>query len=178
MNRSLLVLLAAMLTPSVLGGCATEEPKSPSVGLTEPFHPPQPPDLGRAPGTEEIEGTYRMYVNDSVRSVCSGPDAVFTFDSSKPTLTDQPTMNVLLACMTSGPLRGKTIRLTGYTDPRGTDAHNQVLGLARAERVKRFLVKGGIEASRIETASMGAEGARQAPENWGTDRRVQVDVVP
>jgi outer membrane protein OmpA-like peptidoglycan-associated protein len=110
--------------------------------------------------------------------MCSGPDAFFKFDSSKPTPTDQPTMNVLLTCMTSGPLRGRNIRLTGYTDPRGTDEHNDVLGLSRAEKVKRFLVNGGIDRSRIETASMGAEGARQAPRDWGNDRRVQVDIVP
>ena len=178
MNRCRPVVFAALLALPILGGCATEEPKSPTAGLTQPFNPPQPPDLGRAPGTVEIEGLYSMYVMDSVRTVCSGPDAFFTFDSSKPTQTDQPTMNVLLTCMTSGPLRGKTIRLTGYTDPRGTDAHNEVLGLARAEKVKRFLVNRGIERSRIETASMGAEGARQAPQDWGSDRRVQVDVVP
>ena len=87
-------------------------------------------------------------------------------------------MKVLVECMTSGPLRGKRIRLVGHTNPRGTDAHNDNLGLRRAQRVKTFLVGNGIEQERIETASMGAEGAAQAPKDWGRDRRVRIQLVP
>ncbi|MGD0527534.1 MAG: OmpA family protein [Polyangiaceae bacterium] len=180
MNHRIHDVLAALALPAViaLGGCATEEPKSPDRGLTEPFHPPTPPDLGRGPGTLEVEGLYSMYVMESVRELCAGPDPFFAFDSSKATGGDQPTMRVLVDCMISGPLRGKRIRLIGHTDPRGTDAHNDDLGLERAQRVKTFLVGNGVDQDRIETASMGAEGAAQAPKDWGRDRRVQIQLVP
>ena len=65
------IALAAMMAPA---GCATEEPKSPDRGLTEPFHPPTPPDLGRAPGTVEVDGLYSMYVMKLESGLCApGP---------------------------------------------------------------------------------------------------------
>jgi len=178
MIRRIPAVLAAVLALPVLGGCNTEEPKSPTAGLTEPFNPPMPPDLGRAPGTVEVDGLYSMYITESVRTLCSGPDPFFAFDSSKPKGDDQPTMRTLLSCMITGPLHGRTIRLIGHTDPRGTSEHNEDLGLRRAQKVKNFLVTNGIDQARVETASMGAEGAEQAPKDWGKDRRVQIQLVP
>jgi peptidoglycan-associated lipoprotein len=179
MNRIATVFAVAVaLALPVLGGCETEEPKSPPVGLTQPFKPPVPPDLGRGPGTVEVDGLYSMYITDPVRTLCSGPDPFFAFDSAKTKADDQPTMKTLVACMSEGPLRGKSIRLIGHTDPRGTATYNDDLGLARAEKVKKFLVTNGIEETRIETASMGAEGAAPAPKDWGKDRRVQIQLAP
>ena len=178
MNRCIPIAVVALLAMPAFGGCATEEPKSPDRGLTEPFHPPSPPDLGRGPGTVEVDGLFSMYVTDPVRTVCSGPDPFFAFDSSKTTTNDMPTMKTLVACMIDGPLRGRTIKLIGHADPRGTDAHNDVLGLKRAEKVKTFLVHNGIEQERIEVESMGADGAALAPKEWGKDRRVQIQLVP
>jgi peptidoglycan-associated lipoprotein len=125
----------------------------------------------------EIDGLYSMFITEPVRTVCAGPDPFFSFDSSKPKADDQPTMRTLLTCMITGPLRGKTIRLIGHTDPRGTATYNDDLGLARAEKVKKFLVTNGIDESRVLTASMGAEGAAEAPKDWGKDRRVQIQLV-
>jgi outer membrane protein OmpA-like peptidoglycan-associated protein len=178
MKRHIPIVVAVLLAMPAFGGCATEEPKSPDRGLTEPFKPPSPPDLGRGPATVEIDGLFSMYVTDPVRTVCAGPDPFFAFDSSKTTAKDMPTMWTLVTCMIDGPLKGKSIRLVGHADPRGTDAHNDELGLKRAEKVKTFLVHNGIEQERIEVASMGAEGAALAPKEWGKDRRVQIQLVP
>ena len=103
------VLLAAVLAVPVvalspwLAGCAPE-PQSPTAGLTKPVDPPVPPDLGRAPGITESETLYNIYVAEGVRSVCSGPDPFFAFDSAQPANTDQPTMQTLVTCMRSGAL--------------------------------------------------------------------------
>jgi peptidoglycan-associated lipoprotein len=177
MNRFMPVAFAALFVVPVFAGCATEEPKSPDRGLTEPFKPPQPPDLGRGPSTVDLEGIYSMYIMESVSSVCAGPDPFFAFDSSK-TTGDQPTMKVLVECMISGPLRARSIKLIGHTDPRGTAQHNDDLGLRRAEKVKTFLVRNGVDEGRVLVASMGAEGADPSPAKWGKDRRVQIELVP
>ena len=47
------------------------------------------------------------------------------------------------------------IRVVGYADARGVGTANAALGKARADSVKAALVKTGIDASRIETASGG-----------------------
>jgi hypothetical protein len=36
----------------------------------------------------------------------------------------------------------------------------------------------GVDAARIETASMGSEDAAKAPKQWAQDRRVEVQMVP
>jgi peptidoglycan-associated lipoprotein len=125
---------------------------------------------------EEV-GPYNMYITESIRRWCSGPDPFFTFDSSKPVGDDQPTLKNLIWCMVSGPLQGKTVKLIGHADPRGTAGYNEQLGLHRAERVKKFLVTNGIDPARIETASVGSEEAGQAPKEWATDRRVEIQLV-
>ena len=157
-----------MVALALIGGCAAQ-PSSPAAGLTRPIHPPVPPDLGRGPPLVEEDGPYSMYVADSIHRACGGPDPFFAFDVSKPLSTDQPTMKNLVDCMNAGPLQGKTIRLIGHTDPRGTAAYNVELGLKRAERVKQFLVTNGIAQVRVETASMGAEDAAKAPKEWALD---------
>jgi peptidoglycan-associated lipoprotein len=180
MNRRVLIAIAAAVLP-ILGGCASQEPNSPAAGLTQPVDPPKPPDLGRGPPIVEVEdiaAPYNMYIADSVRLICSGPDPFFAFDVSKPLSEDQPTMKNLIACMKAGALQGKTIKLIGHTDPRGTATYNERLGLQRAEKVKLFLVNNGVAPDRIQTASMGREDAARAPKEWAADRRVQIDLAP
>lgn len=167
-----------MLAVPALGACgAPHEPTSPSVGLTKPIHPPPGEDLGRIPPRVLIDGAYSMWVTDGVRSTCAGPAPFFALDSSKPLADDDPTMKNLVACMTSGPLRGRTIRLIGHTDPRGTPDYNDALGLERAEKVKKVLVANGVGERRVVTASVGEDVASPAPKDWPTDRRVEVQLV-
>ena len=109
--------------------------------------------------------------------MCAGPAPFFEFDSSDTRETDQPTMQALADCMITGPLRGKAIKLIGHTDPRGAPGYNDRLGFERAERVKRYLVTHGVDAGRVEVRSVGEGEASQAPKDWPTDRRVEIELV-
>lgn len=179
MNRHLPIALIVSFATG-MAGCASQPPQSPAAGLTQPFNPPPAANLGNAPGTVEVEdlGPYNMYVTESVRLACSGPDPFFAFDSAKPKLDDQPTMNNLVDCMLHGVLQGKSIKLVGRTDPRGTAGSNERLGLDRADNVKKFLVANGVDPGRVQTASAGADDAAKAPQQWAKDRRVQIDLAP
>ncbi|MEO6420938.1 MAG: OmpA family protein, partial [Polyangiaceae bacterium] len=55
--------------------------------------------------------------------------------------------------------------------------YNDKLGLERAEKVKTFLVANGIEATRVQTATMGADEASSAPKEWPQDRRVEIQLA-
>lgn len=175
--KKLVSILTASFALAGLVACTSKEPKSPVAGLTKKVDPPTMPNLGHKPGTMEIDLPYNMYVTESVRTTCAGPDPFFAFDTSKPTVADQPTMKNLVTCMTSGPLNGKSVRLVGHTDPRGTAEYNDKLGLERAAKVKRFLVANGIDEGRVQTATMGAEDAEQAPKDWPKDRRVEIQLA-
>jgi peptidoglycan-associated lipoprotein len=49
-----------------------------------------------------------------------------------------------------------SVTLEGHADPAGNPDANQALGEARAERVKKFLVEKGVDASRMEVVSHGS----------------------
>ncbi|NOU29697.1 MAG: OmpA family protein [Polyangiaceae bacterium] len=171
-------LLAPLLTITLAmfgAACHSEEPRSPDVGLTKAVAPPKPPDLGRAPPRYETGMLYSMYLTEGVRSICSGPAPFFRFDSAN-TIKADPTLQTLASCMSTGPLKGRTIRLIGRTDPRGTEEYNEKLGLERAEAVKKYLVKNGVAADRVQTSSLGKDDASPSPADWPTDRRVQIEL--
>ena len=176
---STLLLVAGMGVSGVSGlGCHTNEPSSPpSRGLDQPVNPPRSPDLGRGHDRTETDVHYGMFIQEGVRSMCSGPSPSFAFDSSKGG-QNEPTMQNLANCMISGPLKGKAIRLVGHTDPRGTEEYNDKLGLERAERVKKYLVSQGVDAGRIQTTTHGEDSSSANPDAWPRDRHVQVELVP
>jgi outer membrane protein OmpA-like peptidoglycan-associated protein len=174
-SSALAVALLAGLTIGATTGCHGKEPKSPDARLDE-VNPPQNPDLGRYPARVSID-ILSLYLTDNVRTVCAGSAPFFEYDSAKVETEDKGSMNNLAQCMKIGPLQGKSIRLTGRTDPRGTEEYNEQLGLERAERVKKYLVGRGIEASRIRVTSLGKTDASPFPRDWQGDRRVQIDLA-
>lgn len=167
------VAIAAGVMFGSLAACHPKEPVSPPTGLTAAVDPPKQPDLGHYPARVSVE-VLNMYWGDSVMSVCKGPSPFFEFDSAKVGGADKPTIQLLSDCMTSGPLKGKTIELIGRTDPRGTEEYNEKLGLERADRVKQYLVGQGIPDDRIKTSSLGKSDASAAPKDWAGDRRVEI----
>lgn len=173
-SLSLALMLATTLGASA---CHSEPPKSPDPGLTNAVAPPTAPDLGKGAPRFKEEGAYHVYVADPVRKECSGSVPFFDFDSSATREGDQPSMQTLADCMLTGPLKGKKIKLVGHTDPRGTAEYNDKLGLERAEKVKAYLVKHGVEEARVQVESAGEKEASDAPEQWPKDRRVQIKLA-
>ncbi len=86
-------------------------------------------------------------------------------------------MQMLANCMIDGPLRGKTIKLIGHTDPRGAATYNDKLGLERAGRVRDYLITHGVNDNRVQVATAGEDEARSAPADWAKDRRVEIQLV-
>ncbi len=68
------------------------------------------------------------------------------------------------------------LRITGHTDDRGSSEYNLALGLRRAAEAKAFLVNNGIDASRLDITSMGAEQPAVQGDNeeaWSQNRRAE-----
>lgn len=64
--------------------------------------------------------------------------------------------------------------VSGHTDSRGTKEYNMALGAKRATEVKKFLVRNGVDKSRIKTVSYGKERPVVMGENdaaWAKNRR-------
>lgn len=74
---------------------------------------------------------------------------------------------------------GLSVRLTGHTDPRGTDEYNNVLSDQRALTVQKALEGVGIEAYRIERRSFGSDKSVSINgdyEAYAMDRRVDIEI--
>lgn len=74
----------------------------------------------------------------------------------------------------------KKIIVQGYTDPRGTEAYNMKLGEKRADAVKNYIVKSGIDTNRISVVSLGETDlatTQNTPKGWVEDRRTVTLIV-
>jgi peptidoglycan-associated lipoprotein len=75
--------------------------------------------------------------------------------------------------------KGKQILLEGHCDWRGTAEYNMGLGDRRANAVKEYLAKLGVEVVRLEPLSKGDLDAKEnaAGEEMAKDRRVELVVI-
>jgi peptidoglycan-associated lipoprotein len=69
--------------------------------------------------------------------------------------------------------------LEGHCDERASASYNMALGLRRANYVRSFLVKQGVDLNRIYTVSRGKEqplAAGHLPEDWKMNRRAEFKI--
>ncbi|MDR2338750.1 MAG: OmpA family protein [Deltaproteobacteria bacterium] len=100
------------------------------------------------------------------------------FDFDRDTLTPQAvrTVNTLGRALGSQELRGKTFRLEGHTDSRGTFEYNMDLSQRRANRVQAYLIDNfDIAPALLPTEAFGESRPlpNLDPEN-GRNRRVEI----
>lgn len=114
--------------------------------------------------------------------VCQLPDTLeraihFDPGSAKLDPHADETLRRLAECLTTGPLAGNHVCITGYADPRGPSGYNYDLALARGYAVMRALQQYGVPASRIRVGSRGAsESGGTGPGGWSRERHVEVDL--
>jgi len=81
-------------------------------------------------------------------------------------------------CLTVGPLAQREVVLVGHTDPRGDEAYNEQLGIARAHAVADFLRGHGVSSLKMKVVSVGEREAADDEDAWAKDRRVEIMLVP
>jgi peptidoglycan-associated lipoprotein len=119
-----------------------------------PFTPPPPPEAKADDGPCQLETVY------------------FAFDSSTLESSARDAIAKNAQCIRARGMAG--VKVTGYTDPRGTEEYNLALGDRRARSVEQYLGSLGVDAKGLSTASMGEEMSQGADESgWARDRRVE-----
>ena len=76
--------------------------------------------------------------------------------------------------------RNVYLEIQGHTDARGSADHNQKLGEARAEAVRRYLNQQGVALNRMSTISYGKDvpvAPNDTPEGRAQNRRVVIIVL-
>jgi peptidoglycan-associated lipoprotein len=103
---------------------------------------------------------------------CTPQTVYFGFDEFVLSATATQKLQEGAKCLQSVP--GRTIRLEGHCDPRGTEEYNLALGDRRAQAVKRYLERMGVSNARMRAVSKGKlEATGTAASSWAMDRKVQ-----
>ena len=105
------------------------------------------------------------------------PTVYFDFDRSATKPSERPKLEQ--AAKKIAELQGKQILLEGHCDWRGTAEYNMGLGDKRANAVKEYLAKLGVEVVRLEPLSKGDLDAQEnvSGEQMAKDRRVELVII-
>ncbi len=164
-TNSIKLGLCAALLSMLMAGCSTTDTSDAETG-TQTL-----PDDAVTTGTVDDSGV--MGTNNDLLTYA---DTVFYFDFDKSIL--RPESREALRTHAAHMKRtGRSVRLEGHGDERGTREYNMALGERRGIAVKEFLVMEGVDASQIEVISYGEEspaalGSDEA--SYALNRRVEM----
>lgn len=102
----------------------------------------------------------------------------FDLGSSQLQSRSIPLLKELVTALNSDQLKASKFLIEGHTDKKGTVQFNKALSEARARSVREFLVRQGVDGSRLDSVGLGFDQLYNAadplaPEN----RRVRVSLI-
>ncbi len=105
----------------------------------------------------------------------------FAFDADTLTPRTERQLEIVADLLRIDP--GKKLTISGHTDALGTEDYNEELSARRAEAVKAFLVRCGVEEAQIDTVAQGqthprrpnfTESGEDNPEGRRANRRSEI----
>jgi peptidoglycan-associated lipoprotein len=155
-----LLALGCLIAVGALGGaCANKELQPDSASLTG--------GKGgqRVPATPGSQRDFTANVGDIVY-----------FSSDSTDLTPEASTTLTAQARWLQQYSQYTITIEGHADERGTREYNIALGSKRAQTVRDFLVRNGVNAQRVRTVSFGKERPVAVCNDiscWAQNRRAQ-----
>jgi len=129
-----------------------------------------PDSLDRCPGTPkgvavDSTGCPRDVGAAATSGLRQFDDVLFPFDSSEITPAGARILDNAAEVVNSGGYKGVKVNISGHTDAIGSEGYNQALSERRANAVRSYLVKKGVDASRIHTFAYGESSPKADNEN-------------
>jgi peptidoglycan-associated lipoprotein len=157
--------------------CGSDPIPPPQTADAAPAPLPAPAPAANNPKPDDDPKQSNINISDEIRRACGITDAeaFFAYDSANVREQDKAVLTKLATCFTTGPLKGREMRLVGHADNRGEEDYNMLLGQRRADNVKGAIVSVGMTAAKAFTTSRGeldATGSDAA--SWQKDRRVDI----
>src|SRR5262245_26133896 len=158
--------------------CGSDPPPPPKTAdAAPPAPPPAAPPPANAQKPDDDPKKSNINISDEIRKACGITDAeaFFAYDSANVRDQDKAVLTKLATCFTTGPLKGREMRLVGHADPRGEEDYNMLLGQKRADNVKEAVVLAGMTSAKALTTSRGELDATGTDDSsWQKDRRVDI----
>ena len=152
-------------------GCAEGKPRAESPVQTTSVAA-QP---AKSTGNISVSGDIAQACKINFDSVDRAPK--FNFDDSSLAPQDKSVLQQVATCVTTGPLKGRSLKLVGRADPRGEVEYNFALGEHRAGAVESYLAQLGVKKSAVIESSRGKLDATGTDEaSWQRDRRVDISL--
>jgi peptidoglycan-associated lipoprotein len=156
-TRTMLTFAASLL----LGiGCSHAKPK------TDPG-----PKAAPTPNTYLPKHAETAQEGDGQARSAGAPSIYFAFDSSLIAYGAQPVLQEVVARERT---LGRTVRVEGNCDERGTTEYNLALGDKRARAAAKYLQAMGVPKDRLEIVTYGSERPKNPGHNeeaWANNRR-------
>jgi outer membrane protein OmpA-like peptidoglycan-associated protein len=147
---------------TVVSGTTTPPPPPPPPPAPKPAPPPPPPPPPPAPKVE------RTIILD---------DVLFEFDESTIKPQAAEILDRLVAFMNENP--SSKVNLSGHTDSIGTEAYNLKLSDRRWMSVRDYVVKKGVDSSRVSGQGFGESkpiADNETAAGRAKNRRVEIKV--
>jgi peptidyl-prolyl cis-trans isomerase C len=144
-----------------------EEPPEPVPAETIPSQPMDTGTTGLTPAKKD-----ELLSAEPISQSIMG-SVYFRFDKTGLDAAARKVLDSLALVLKAQP--ETNVQLVGSADKVGPTSLNEAVGMQRAEAVKAYLVKTGIDAARMELKSLGETGAKaDKPSEYWKDRRVDV----
>ncbi len=165
-------------TLALITGCGADAKPQPKSAETEHISTTQPTSAS----VPKKNTDQTINLSDEIRKACGIDDSnrapKFDFDSSNLSSNDRDILAQVAKCLTTGPLKGRSVELTGRADPRGETEYNMNLGAERAKSADDYMAGLGVGANRMSLTSRGAlDATGHDEETWRHDRRVDVNLI-
>jgi peptidoglycan-associated lipoprotein len=181
MKRCVSLVIAALTSGAVMVGCGSDPspqpatPQAASPGATGTWGAPA---TAAAPQRDDMATptSGSIHIDDKIVKACGNlPTPHFAFDSANLRSPAKDALDALATCFTTGPLKGKGLKLVGHADPRGDIDYNLGLGHKRAGSVVEYLSSKGVAKDQLDTSSKGEfEATGTDEEGWAQDRKVEI----
>jgi OOP family OmpA-OmpF porin len=181
--RTFLMCLSVVFLAWGLGGCSVsvsasagnkttlEGQKKIKVTAAQPEAPPkpEPPKVAKKERKAKLVGK-KIEITEKV---------MFDYNKATIKVDSNELLNDVATVFTEN-AKIKKVRIEGHTDSDGKDAYNKKLSQERADAVKAFLVKAGIDETRLEAVGYGEErpiADNATDEGKENNRRVEFNVL-
>jgi peptidoglycan-associated lipoprotein len=160
--------------------------KAPAVEPTPETSAPPPPPAPRGPNQDSIraaeqarQAAAQAAAAAHTRMMNTIADMIhFEYNKADLMAGDIQKLEAKVALLRQFP--SVRIRITGNCDERGSDDYNIALGMRRAAAAKNYMVQQGIDASRIDIASLGRENPLDPGHDetaWAKNRRDEFEII-